>query len=401
MERNYKQDFPIFQNNPDLIYLDNAVTVQKPSKVIDGVKNYLENHYSNIHRGAYKISQISEDIYSSSKEKIADFLWVSADEVIYTYNSTYAFNILILSLARSGYFQRWDKVLLSMAEHHANIVPWQILKDEIGIQIEFVNLDQNYDLDLCDFDKKYDSSVKAVSFSYVSNVTWSVFPLNKISERIREDTLFLIDWSQAVPNFQVDINSLGCDFFVFTGHKMMAETGIGILWWRKYLLKKMKVCMWGGGSITNVNRNSFDYAHTPEKFEFGTPNLTGAVSLSKAIDYIQEIWWWKVIEQKERKLTEYALQKFEEFGQYLDIIWKKSLDWRLWVFSFFLKNDFPSPRLGEIMAEKNICIRCWWHCAHPLLEYISSWAVCRMSLYFYNSFEDIDIFFRELNKNFE
>lgn len=394
-----KNNFPIFANNPGIVYLDNAATTQKPSYVIDGISNFLSNDYANIHRGAYVLSERSEELYFASKEKIAKTIWWKASEIIYTFNATYAFNILAQSMARSWMLKKWDKILISIAEHHANVVPWQILQEDIWIQIEYVNLDKNFDIDLEDFEKKYDDKVKLVSFSFVSNVTGTIANLKAIWEKIRPDTYFAIDASQAIPNFNFDVKDLNADFVSFTGHKMMALTGIGVLRIKKDILKNMIPSIGGWGSIKHVDKQWFQPLIWNEWFEAGTPNLAGAVSMLKALEYIDNIWWYDFIFAREKELTKYALEKFNQLKDKIILVGKKTEENRLGVFSFVHTNKMPVNRIGEIFAEHNICIRAWWHCAHPLLQELgyNNWT-CRMSLYFYNDFADIDKFFEILKE---
>lgn len=393
-----KKDFPIFANNPWLIYLDNAATTQKPSYVIDWISHYLSNDYANIHRGAYALSERSEEMYFDSKEKIAKTIWWKVSEIIYTFNATYGFNILAQSMARSGMLKKWDKILLSIAEHHANIVPWQILQQDIWIQIEYVNLDKNFDIDLEDFKQKYDEKVKLISFSFASNVTGTIADLKTIWNLLREDTFFAIDASQAIPNFNFDVNELNADFVVFTWHKMMALTWIWVLRVKRDFLKNMVPSIGWWGSIKHVEKQSFEYLIWNEGFEVGTPNLAGAVSILKALEYINNLWWYEFIFNREKELVRYALNKFKKVEDKIILVWKKTEENRLWVFSFVHKNKMPVIRIGEIFAEHNICIRSWWHCAHPLLQELWYNGTCRMSLYFYNDFNDIDKFFEVLEK---
>jgi len=391
-----KNNFPIFANNPWLVYLDNAATTQKPSYVIDGVSHYLSHDYANIHRGAYALSERSEELYFASKEKIAQTIWWKSSEIIYTFNATYGFNILAQSMARSGMLKRGDKVLILIAEHHANVVPWQILQQDIGIQIEYVNLDDNFDIDLEDFKQKYDEKVKLVSFSFASNVTGTISDLQTIWNLLREDTFFAIDASQAIPNFSFDVNELNADFVVFTGHKMMALTGIWVLRVRREILKNMIPSIGWWGSIKHVDKQWFESLMWNEWFEVWTPHLAGAVSMLKALEYIQNIWGYDFVFEREKALTRYALKKFEQMEDKIILVWKKTDENRLWVFSFVHTNKMPVIRIGEIFAEHDVCIRAWWHCAHPLLQELWYNGTCRMSLYFYNDFADIDKFFEIL-----
>lgn len=394
---NIKKDFPIFKNNPGLIYLDSTASSQKPSLVIDWIKEYLENSYSNIHRWLYDIAIRSETIYDKSKQQVCELIWANSyKEIIYTYNSTYASNLLIWSFRLSWILKKWDKVLLSIVEHHANIVPWLILKEEIGIEIEYINVDENYDLDFADFEKKYDEKVKIISMTHVSNITGQIFDLERIWKLKREDTLFVIDWSQSIPHFKVDVKKLNADFLFFTWHKLFADSWIGVLWWKTKLLNELKPVFSWWGAISKVEETCFIYANLPYKFEPWTPNLTWAVSLSKALDYIESIWWFKKIEEIEKDLVKYTLEKFNSRKD-INLVWSSKALGRVWVFTFTIPN-IHSNDIADIVAENNMCIRAWMHCAHPFLNKIKINNAARMSLYIYNTYEDIDKFFEIIDK---
>ncbi len=395
--QDFKKDFPIFQNNPWLVFFDSGASSQKPAMVTEAIKQYLENDYANIHRWAYALSERSEEMYYNSKKIVASHIGANPNEIIYTFNATYGFNIIAQSLAHSDILQKWDKILLSLAEHHANLVPWLMLKEQ-GIEVDFVNTNKDYDIDINDFDKKYTENVKLVAFSYASNVVGSVFDLPAIGQKLREDTLFVVDASQAVPHFQVDVKELNCDFLVFTWHKLMADTGIWVVWGKKQLLKQMQPTISGGGAVQVVTKDHFTPDIGVAKFEAGTPNLTGALSLLKAFEYIDSIWWYETIEKQEKELTEYILAKFMSLEWKIELIGKKTPQNRLGIFSFVVKDGITPILLWEFLAEKNIAIRCGGHCAHPLVESFGRTWVCRMSSYIYNTKQDVDYFFEKLEE---
>lgn len=402
--KNIKNDFPIFKNNPEIVFLDNASSTQKPQYVIDGIKNFLENDYANIHRGAYSLSERSEELYEKSKEKVKEFISAKyQSEINYTYNSTYAINLLTLSLKRSWYLKKWDKVLLSIVEHHANVVPWLILKEEIWIEIDYIGIKDDYSLDFDDLKQKITSDVKLVSLTYVSNVSWEIFNLEKAWEIIKDknsEILFVVDASQAVPNFKADVSKLNCDFMVFTWHKVMAETWIGILYGKKELLKKLQSWLGWGWAINWVREQEYSPAWLPFRFEPGTPNIIWAVSLLRSLEYIESIWWYETIMANEKKLVTYTLDKINQFGDKINLIWSKNAESRIWVFTFSINWVHPWD-IAEFMAKNNICIRAGHHCTEPFMKYCEiSWAF-RMSLYIYNTENDIDKFFDVLNSYIE
>lgn len=393
----FKKDFPIFKNNPDLIFFDSTASSQKPSFVIDAMKGYLENSYSNIHRWLYDIAIKSDELYKKSKEVVASYLWVNSyKEIIYTYNSTYALNLLSWSFKKSNFLKTWDKVMISIVEHHANLVPWLILKEEIWIEIVFVWVDENYNLDFEDFKEKYDEKVKVIALTHVSNVTWQIFDLEKVWKLKRDDTFFIVDASQSVPHFKVDIKKINCDFLFFTWHKIMADSWIWVLWWKEELLKKIDPIFSWGWAISKVECNLYSSAQLPDKFEPGTPNITWAISLLKAFEYIDSIWGYEVIEKYENQLVKYFLEKINKYEN-ITLIWDSNNENRVWVFSFNIDNIHPNDAT-EILAENWIWVRAGKHCAHPLFTKVWISGSIRASLYIYNTVEEIDKFFEIIDE---
>lgn len=394
-----KQDFPIFEKHPNLVFLDSTSSTQKPKYVIDGISEYLAGSYSNIHRGLYDIALNSEKLYFESKKKVSEFLGTSdIKEIIYTYNSNYALNLIAQTLRYNQVLKKWDAILLSIVEHHANIVPWLILKEEIGIEIRFIWIDNNYQIDWKDFELKYDDSVKVIALTQVSNVTGEIFDLEKVGKLKREDTLFIIDASQSFPHFKVDIHQLNCDMLFFTAHKVMAESWLGVLWIKKSLWERLKPIFSGWGAINEVKQWSFTSGALPYKFEPGTPHISWAVSLLKALEYIENIWWYKKIEAIEKNLVQYTLKEFIK-RPYLKLIGNTNWNTRVWVFSFYI-DQVHAIDIADVMAENHIAIRSGQHCSEPFMNYLGIHATARMSLYIYTTYEDIDRFFQVLDDNF-
>lgn len=394
-----KKDFPIFKNNKNLIFLDSTSTTQKPSYVIDSISDYLSNNYSNIHRWLYDIAINSEKIYFDSKQKVAEFLSRdSYKEIVYTYNSNYALNLISQTLRYNKILKSWDKVLVSIVEHHSNIVPWLILKEEIWIELEFVNIKDDFSLDIEDFEKKYDNKVKVIALTHVSNVTWEIFDLEKVWKLKREETLFIVDASQSFPHIKVDVKKINCDMLFFTWHKIMADSWIWVIYAKRELLEKLNPVFSWGWAINEVKQCSFRSSNLPYKFEPWTPNVTWALSLLKALEYIENIWWLDKLKEIEDYLVEYALIEFNK-RPYINLIWGKNLKSRVWVFSFYI-SWINSLDIADIMAENNIAIRAWQHCTEPFMDYLGIKSSARMSLYIYNSKDDIDKFFEVLDDNF-
>lgn len=402
-----KSDFPILKNNEKLVYLDSTASSQKPKYVIDWITNYLENDYSNIHRWAYILAEKSENLYEKSKKKIAEFINAKSwREVVYTYNANYALNFIAWSFRKSEYLKKWDKVLLSIVEHHSNIVPWLILKEEIWIEIEYIGVDSDYNLDLEDLKSKLDDKVKVVSLTQVSNVTGQVFDLVKawkIIKKFNENIIFIVDASQSFPHFKVNVEKINCDMIFFTAHKVMADSWLWIWRAKSELLNSLKPVFSGWGAISWVKKYEYkDNNSLPEKFELGTPNVTWAVSILKALEYIENIWWYEKIEEIEKELVEYAVLKWKEMiNNYpIKLLWSLDSKQRVWVFSFVV-HWIHSLDIADFLAENNVCIRAWQHCAEPFLESEFCSHTCRMSLYIYNDKSDVDRFFDMLEKAIE
>lgn len=396
-----KKDFPIFKNNPWLVFLDNAASSQKPQYVIDGVSEFVANDYANIHRGLYALSEKSEEAYHHSKELVGELLNCKASEIIYSYNATYGINLIAQSLVISNIIKAWDTVLLWIREHHANILPRQILAERKWFTIEFFNIDEDYEIDRNDFQKKYTDKVKVVSVAHVSNVTGKIYDVKKIKSKLRDDTFFLVDGSQSVPNFPVDVQDIGCDCLVFTWHKMMAYTGIWIIYLQKKRIKTLVPMIRGGGTIEDVDIAWHTLVNNSDKFEAGTPNIVWAVSLLKALEYIKSIWWIQKIWKHEQQIVHSIIRKLKDKGRGtsdspMKIIWPMSESGRVAVFSFVLSNNKNFNNIGEYFSDHNIAIRCGGHCAYPIHKHFKKPGTCRMSAYIYNDENDITKFFEVL-----
>ena len=390
-----KSDFPIFKNNPWLVFLDSAASSQKPQYVIDGVSEFVASSYANIHRWLYSLSEKSEEAYHHSKELVGELLNCKASEIIYSYNSTYAINLIAQSLVISDIIQTWDVVLLWIREHHANILPRQILAQRKGFTIEFFTITDDYEIDRNDFDQKYSDKVRVVSVSHVSNVTGKIYDVKKIKLKLRDDTFFLVDGSQSVPNLPVDVQDIGCDCLVFTGHKMMAYTWIWAIYLKKERIKKLVPMIRGWGTIEDVDVTWHTLASNSDKFEAGTPNIVWAVSLLRAIEYIKSIGGMKKIREHEQKLVKLCLVWFAKLKDKIEILWPTTAD-RVAVFSFIITNNINFNNIGETFDAQNIAIRCGGHCAYPLHKRFQKAGTCRLSVYVYTDEADIDRFFTVL-----
>lgn len=395
--RDLKSDFPIFKNNKELIYFDSWATGQKPTLVIDAIKDYLEQNNSNIHRWSYDISYNSEQLYIKSKQKVVEFIGGDHySEIIYTYNANYRINLLAQTLRFNNYFKKWDKILLSPLEHHSNIVPWITLQKEIWVELVYLELDSDFNIDFDDFIKKYDSSIKLISITHVSNVIGQILDVEKIWSLKRDDTLFVVDVSQSIPHMSIDVKEINADFVVFTAHKMMADMGLWVLWGKSELLNSLEPVFSWWWAISWVQKYDYKNAMLPNKFEPWTPNISWAISLLTAIEYIDSIGWYESIDHIERELVNYTIEWFKT-RPYIKLLW--STENKIGLFSFYIPwiNVWD---IAEILSMDGIAVRAGKHCNDILFSMLGINGSVRISLYIYNTTRDVDKFFEILDNNF-
>lgn len=393
----WKKLFPIFDKHPKIIYLDNAASTQKPKNVIQWVSDFLKNDYANIHRWLYPLSDRSEELYYQSKCALAKLINCKPNEIIYSYNSTYCLNLLAQALVNSWKLWKWDKVLLWIREHHSNILPWEALSKLFWFDIEFINEDNNYDIDWKDFDKKFDRHVKVVSISHISNVTWQIMEIDKVRNKIWEDVFLIVDWSQSVPHIPVDIENIKCDALIMTGHKMMAYTWLGMLYLKHDYIKSLNPLILWWWTVKDVSIEDFLLQNNADKREAWTPNIIWAVSLLKALETIESIWWVSKIQEHEKILISALCNWFLKRRKLVEVVWSLNPENRIWTFSFIPKNNRNFNQLWELFAKQNVYIRTWWHCAYPLHKSLNIWWSARISTYIYNTLEDTEIFFEILD----
>ena len=388
----FRDDFPIFSTNSDLVFLDSASSAQKPKYVIDEISRYFSTDYANIHRWAYDLSMESSLLYDRAKKAIAKKLHASSDsEIVFTYNATYAFNLLARGFIKSGFLSKWDTILLSKVEHHANIVPWQIIAEEYGVIIDWVEVYADGTLDYDSLTVKLPHA-KLLSLTWASNVTGEILDLERVKcicDTLTTKPLFVMDGSQRFPHMETDVVKYGIDFFVATGHKVMSDTGIGFFYGRKELLKAMNPAFCGGGAINSVTIDGYEPAWLPYRHEPGTPHIAGAVSLLASLDYIDSIWGFLTIEKYEKELIEYALEQFATLPSSMRLLGSRKSENRLWVFSFVFDSHHPGD-IAEVLANAGICVRSGHHCTEPLHLTLGIPASLRASLYIYNTREDVD-----------
>lgn len=388
-----RNDFPIFKkkiNGKELVYLDNASTTQKPYSVIDSITDFYTNYNSNIHRAVYQLAEEATALYEQSREKIANFINVRPEEIIFTRNTTESINLIAHSWARTN-LKKDDGIAITELEHHSNIVPWQILSQEIGTRLEYVGIDGDGFLDLDHLNDLISSKkVKLVSLSHMSNVLGTIVPIERIIKNAHENDIpVLVDGAQSVPHMPVNVKNMDCDFLVFSAHKMLGPTGVGVLYAKKEFLEKMRPFMGGGDMIKEVFKFHTNYNEVPYKFEAGTPNIADVVGFGAAIDYLEKIGMDNV-RKHEIDLTKYALESIQSIN-YLTIYGPRDPNYRGGVISFNIADIHPHD-LATIMNDHGIAIRSGHHCAQVLMQRLDVPATSRASFYIYNTKEEIDKF---------
>lgn len=385
-----RKDFPILSTTiygKPLVYLDNAATTQKPVQVLDMLEQYYREYNSNVHRGVHLLSQQATAAYEQARKKVAAFIGAAeSDEVIFTKGTTDGINLVASSYGRK-YLQPGDSVLISAMEHHSNIVPWQMICEERGAVLKVIPMDKNGVLKLDELPGLLDEKVKIVSLTYVSNSLGTVNPVHEvISQAHAKNIPVLLDAAQAVQHFPIDVQELDVDFLVFSGHKLYGPTGIGVLYGKSVWLNDLPPYQGGGDMIKTVTFAKTVYNVLPYKFEAGTPDISGAVGLGKAIDYITELGL-DTIREQEDLLVQYALT---EMAAIPGIRFIGQAEKRSSVVSFLI-NDIHPYDLGELLDKQGIAIRTGHHCTEPVMDYFGIPGTCRASFAFYNTTEEIDL----------
>jgi len=389
-----KEDFPILRrkiNGKRFVYLDNAATSQRPIQVIDTVTKFYKFYNANIHRGIYKVAEEATEMYENSKEKVKDFINAKEKaEIVYVRNTTEAINFVALSLGEK--VKKGEKIVVSKMEHHSNLVPWQLLAKRKKAKLEFVEL-KDFEIDINDFEKKV-KDAKIVTLTHVSNVLGTINDARTLAKIAHEnDAYFLLDGAQSVPHMKVDVKKLDCDFLAFSGHKMLAPFGIGVLYGKKEILEEMRPVFGGGDMIKECNLLRCSWNELPYKFEAGTQNIEGAIGLSAAIDYLEKLGMEK-IQKHEEELTKYALNLLEDEAG-VEIYGPKE---RSGIIAFNIKGVHAHD-VASFFDKEGVAIRAGHHCAMPLVRgVLKQNAVARMSFYFYNFKEDIDTAIEAIRK---
>ncbi|GIW46802.1 MAG: cysteine desulfurase [Deltaproteobacteria bacterium] len=385
-----RKDFPIFERKirgKPLIYLDNAATTQKPRSVIESEKRFYEEINANIHRAVYTLSYEATVLYEEAHKKVADFIGAKSwREIVFTRNATESINLVAYGWGLRR-LKEGDEVLLTIMEHHSNIVPWQMLRDLKGIVLRFLDVDSEGRLDLDKLHNLLSERTKLVSIIHASNVLGVINPLKYIiNEAKKVGALVLVDAAQSIPHIPIDVSDLGCDFLVASGHKMLGPTGIGFLYGRSELLDSMDPFLYGGDMIETVTLDKATWNELPWKFEAGTPNIAGGIGLGVAIDYLNKIGL-RNIAYMEKELLDYAFARFSDLP-WIEVYGPKD-DERIGVISFNIKGIHPHDIAG-VLDEEGIAVRSGHHCAQPLMRRLGMDNAVRVSFYLYNTKEEVD-----------
>lgn len=384
--RRVKRDFPVFENNPGLVFLDTAASAQKPRSVIDGLAEFYRRDYANVHRGVYRLSARSTELYEEAREKIRRFINAAdAREVVFVRGATEAINLVANSWG-PAFLKPGDEVLITELEHHSNIVPWQMLRERIGIKLVVVPIEPTGGLDMAAFEHLLSARTKLVAVTHLANAIGSLLPVETIVRLAHaRGAKVLIDGCQAVPRMPVDVQALDCDFYAFSGHKMYGPSGIGILYGKRDLLNAMPPWQGGGDMILTVTFEKTTYQETPHRFEAGTPDISGAIGIGMAVDYLEGLGMQRIFEHEEA-LTGYGVDTLSSMpGVRLVGAGQR----RFGVLSFEVEGVHPHD-LATILDRHQVAVRAGHHCAQPLMDKLDLTATTRASLGVYNEESDID-----------
>lgn len=391
-----KQDFPILGER-NIAYLDNGATTQKPYKVMEAIQEFYKKYNANPHRGAYTLSTEATEIYENTRTKIARFINAKhREEIIFTKNTTESLNLIAYSYGMET-LKKDDEIVISIMEHHSNLVTWQKVAKKTGAKLKYMYINEKFEIPEEEIKEKITDKTKIVSITHVSNVLGTVNNVKKIIEYAhKKGSIAVVDAAQSIPHMQIDVQALNADFLVFSGHKMLAPLGIGILYGKKEILNNMPPFLMGGDMIEYVHEQETTFAPLPNKFEAGTQNVEGVIGLGAAIDYIEEIGY-ENIQKKERELLSYAREQLAKLD-YLELYLTPNEENHAGgVISFNIKGVHPHD-VASILDSEGVCVRSGNHCAQPLMRFLGIDSTCRASFYFYNTKEDVDKLVLALNK---
>lgn len=389
MHYDYRNDFPLLMQNK-IIYIDNAATSQRPQCVIDAEGDFYKNYNANPLRGLYSLSVEATEIYENAREAVRKFIGAEkSNEIIFTRNTTESLNLVAYSYGLSN-VKKGDEIVVSIMEHHSDLLPWQMVAKTCGAELKFIECAKDGSIDLEKVKELITSRTKIVAMTQVSNVLGREYPVKEIAKLAHEKgAVMVVDGAQSTPHMRVDVTDLDADFFAFSGHKLLAPMGIGVLYGKEELLEKMPPFLSGGEMIDSVTRTSAVYAELPHKFEAGTVNAAGAAGLKAAIDYIEKVGF-DYIGEREIALTSRAIEKMKKIP-HVNIIGSENADEHTGIVTFTIDNVHPHD-ISEILAADGIAVRAGHHCAQPLLTHLGLNSTARASFAFYNTEDEVDKF---------
>lgn len=393
-----KKDFPLLLKR-DIAYLDSGATSQRPIQVIKAIEEFYEKENANPHRGSYELSVEATEEYENTRAKIAKFINAKhTEEVIFSKNATESLNLIAYSYGMDN-LKKDDEVVISIMEHHSNLVPWQKITKATGSKLKYMYINKNFEISDEEIENKITDKTKIVGITHVSNVLGTINNVKKIIECAhKKGAIVIVDASQSIPHMKIDVQDLDADFLVFSGHKMLAPLGVGVLYGKNEILDKMTPFLMGGEMIEYVYEQETTFAPLPYKFEAGTQNVEGVVGLGAAIDYIEKIGY-NQIQELEDEIVSYAKQELSKLD-YLTLYITPNSKNHSSVISFNIKGVHPHD-VASILDSEGVCIRSGNHCAQPLMRFLDIDSTCRASFYFYNTKEDVDRLVHALNKTYE
>lgn len=390
-----KKDFPLLENE-NITYLDSGATTQKPIQVIKAVEEFYQKYNANPHRGAYSLSVEATEQYENTRTKIAKFINAKhREEIIFSKNATESLNLIAYSYGLDN-LKKDDEVVISIMEHHSNLVPWQKMTKQTGSKLNYMYINENYQITDEEIESKITDKTKIVGITHVSNVLGTINNVKKIIKYAhKKGAIVIVDASQSIPHMKIDVQDLDADFLVFSGHKMLAPLGIGVLYGKREILNKMTPFLMGGDMIEYVYEQDTTFAPLPNKFEAGTQNVEGVIGLGAAIDYIENLGYDK-IQEIEHEVISYARQELSKLD-YLTLYTTPNEENHSSVISFNIKGVHPHD-VASILDSEGVCVRSGNHCAQPLMRFLGVDSTCRASFYIYNTKEDVDKLVKALDK---
>ena len=392
---NMKKDFPLLENE-NITYLDSGATTQKPIQVIKAVEGFYQKYNANPHRGAYSLSVEATEQYENTRTKIAKFINAKhREEIIFSKNATESLNLIANSYGLDN-LKKDDEVVISIMEHHSNLVPWQKMTKQTGSKLKYMYINENYEITDEEIENKITDKTKIVGITHVSNVLGTINNVKKIIKYAhKKGAVVIVDASQSIPHMKIDVQDLDADFLVFSGHKMLAPLGIGVLYGKREILNKMTPFLMGGDMIEYVYEQDTTFAPLPNKFEAGTQNVEGVIGLGAAIDYIENLGYDK-IQEIEHEVISYARQELSKLD-YLTLYTTPNEENHSSVISFNIKGVHPHD-VASILDSEGVCVRSGNHCAQPLMRFLGIDSTCRASFYIYNTKDDVDKLVKALDK---